>query len=156
MADIFANIGATAATAAAGAAAQLPRGYLPFGLPNVAAGDNATPASSTPVLAPFCGVATLVVGVAMPRAGYLTAFTVKLSVVGAGSALIAGIYKNGTLVAATALTILAAADEAAGTYDIGDLPYDAGDVIDVRIRTGSGWTAATSDAVILVEFTSLS
>ena len=38
-----------------------------------------------------------------------------------------------------------------GTFTSGSYTFVAGDVIDVRIRTGSGWSATTADASIAVE-----
>jgi hypothetical protein len=154
MADIIANIGATAATASAAGQSQLPRGHLFFGASNIAAGNNADPALATPVAAPFCGVATIGTGVSMIRSGSITGLSVKLTEVAAGSSIIAGVYRNGTLIPGSIVTILAADDDDEERFTYGEFVYDASDVIDVRIRTGSAWSALTADAAIVVEFTS--
>jgi hypothetical protein len=131
------------------------RQVLPFGLPNVALGDNATPASSTPVQTYWCGVSALTTGgfVAM-RAGSITGLSVSLSGAAAGSNAIFGVYINGTIANAAAIVTLASATsdtKARGTFASGLYAVAAGDVIDVRVRTGSGWSATTVDASIAVE-----
>lgn len=154
MAEIVANIGATAATAAAAAQSQLPRGHLFFGATNIAAGDDATPADSTPVVAPFCGVSTIGTGISMIRSGSVTGLSAKLTEVAAGSAIIVGVYKNGTLIPGAIVTIAEADDDDEDRFTFGEFFYDASDVISVQIRTGSGWSAATADLAVVVEFTS--
>jgi hypothetical protein len=156
---IHAAVGASAPSAlgsAGGSPVAGPRELLHFGQPNIAAGDNATVALSTPVQIPFCGVAAVTAGVAAIRPGSLVGLSVNLSAAAAGSSAIFGVYKNGVIFHAAAIVTLAAADTleyiafAAGTY-----PYAAGDVIDVRVRTGTGWSATTVDAAVLVEVESL-
>ncbi len=149
---IYAAIGASTVTAEASTGAAPvsgPRLLLSFGLVNIAAGDNATPASSTPVQAGFCGVSTIVVGVPMIRPGSLTGLGIRLSGAAAGSAAIFGIYKNGTIVAS--LNIGLTGDQNFATYAEGLYTFAANDVIDVRVQTGSGWSATTVDAAITVE-----
>ncbi len=156
--------GATGATGATGApgepgvpGATGPTGpaaaILQFGLLNVAAGDNATPADSTPVVAPWCGVAGLGVGWVAPRAGSVTALSAALSEVAAGSDAIVGVYKNGTLLPAAIVTVADAAAAAHGTFVGGTHTFIAGDVLDVRVRTGSAWSATTADLGASVEVT---
>lgn len=134
------------------------RALVPFGHPNIAAGDNATPASSTPVQTHFCGVAALsTAGFVAMRAGSITGLSVNLSSAAAGSNLIAGVYVNGTIVNAAAIvTLTSAGSQVKGqtTFAHGLYPIAAGDVVDVRIRTGSGWTATTADLSIAVEIAS--
>ena len=75
----------------------------------------------------------------------------------AGSNLIAGVYVNGTIANAAAIvTLTSAGSQVKGqaTFTHGLYPLVAGDVVDVRIRTGSGWTATTADAAISVEIAS--
>lgn len=148
--SILAAIGATEATALGSAGSVTgPRGLLFFGTANIAAGDNATPASSTPVQSGFCGVSTIVSGVPMLRPGYVTGLGIRLSGAAAGSAAIFDVYNGATLVAS--LTIGLTGDQNYATYAEGLHPFAANDVISVKIRTGSGWTATTVDAAVLVE-----
>ena len=131
------------------------RQIVPFGQPNVALGDNASPALSTPVQAHACGVSALSTAsfVAM-RAGSLTGLSVNLSGAAAGSNAIFGVYINGTIANAAAIVTLASATsdtKARGTFASGLYTFVAGDVIDVRVRTGSGWSATTVDAFVAVE-----
>lgn len=152
---IHSAVGATPATAmgSAGATpASGPRNLLPFGQANIAAGDNATPASSTPVQIPFCGVSTITTGITAIRPGSLVGLSVHLSGAAAGSSAIFGVYKNGTIMdALTVVTLAAAATGGQTTFTPGTYQFAAGDVLDVRVRTGSGWSAATVDAAVLVE-----
>ena len=128
------------------------RQTLPFSVTNVAAGDNATPASSTAVQAQWAGAAAVAVGWTAPRAGSLTGLSAALSAAAAGSSCIVGVYKNGTLMNALAIVTLAATDtKAYGTFTRGTYTFVAGDVIDVRVRTGSGWSATTADLGVAVE-----
>ncbi len=131
------------------------RQILPFGQTNIDAGDNATPASSTPVQAHWCGASGLTTAafVAM-RAGSVTGLSINLNSAAAGSNLIVGVYKNGTIINDAAIVTLASATsdvKGRGTFTSGSYTFVAGDVIDVRIRTGSGWSATTADASIAVE-----
>lgn len=131
------------------------RQIVPFGHPNVALGDNASPALSTPVQTHWCGVTALTTAafVAM-RAGSITGLSVNLSGAAAGSNAIFGVYINGTIANAAAIVTLASATndvKARGTFTSGLYAIAAGDVIDVRVRTGSGWSATTVDASIALE-----
>lgn len=129
------------------------RQIVSFGQTNIVAGDNATPASSTPVQAHWCGVSglTTCAFVAM-RAGSVTGLSININTAAAGSSLIVGVYKNGTIINASAIVTLAATDvKGQGTFTSGSYTFVAGDVIDVRIRTGSGWSATAADASIVVE-----
>lgn len=146
-----ARTGARGARGATGPAAAI----LQFGLLNLAAGDDATPASATPVVAPWCGVAGLGVGWVAPRTGSVTALSAALSEAAAGADVIVGVYKNGTLLhSATVLTFAdAGATTARTTFTAGTHTFVAGDVIDVRVRTGSAWTAATADLGAALEVT---
>lgn len=129
------------------------RAFVPFGHPNIAAGDNATPASSTPVQIHWCGVSGLsTAGFVAPRGGNLRSISVSLSGNAAGSVAIFGVYKNGTIINAAAIaTVALSASTAYATFPVDTYGFDAGDVIDVRVRTGSGWTATTVDAAVAVE-----
>ena len=131
------------------------RQVVPFGQTNITTGDNATPASSTPVTAHWCGVSglTTCAFVAM-RAGSVTGLSINLNTAAAGSNLIVGVYKNGTIINAAAIVTLASATsdvKGNGTFTSGSYTFVAGDVIDVRIRTGSGWSATAADCSIAVE-----
>lgn len=130
------------------------RQTIPFSITNVAPGDNATVASSTPVQAQWAGAAAVAVGWVAPRAGSLTGLSAALSGAAAGSNAIVGVYKNGTLLNAAAIVTLASATsdtKAHGTFTAGTYTFAAGDVIDVRVRTGSGWSATTVDLGVAVE-----
>ena len=131
------------------------RQILPFGQPNVALGDNASPAASTPVQTHACGVSALsTCGFVAMRAGSLTGLSVSLSGAAAGSNAIFGVYINGTIANVAAIVTLASATsdtKARGTFTSGLYAFVAGDVIDVRVRTGSGWSATTVDAFVAVE-----
>ncbi len=127
---------------------------VPFSVTNVAAGDNATPASSTPVAAQWAGAAAVTVGWVAPRAGSLKSLTAALSAAAAGSNCIVGVYKNGTILNAAAIVTLASATsdtKAVANFALGGYTFAAGDVLDVRIRTGSGWSATTADLGVAVE-----
>jgi len=134
------------------------RAYAPFGQANIVAGDNATPASSTPVSAQWCGVSAIANAffVAM-RAGSITGLSINLNVAAAGSNLIVGVYVNGVIANAAAIvTLTSAGSQTKGqaTFAHGLYPIVAGDVVGVAIRTGSGWSAVTADAAISVEIAS--
>lgn len=156
---IHAAVGATAPSALGSVGASPvsgPRELLHFGQPNIAAGDNATPASSTPVAIPFCGVSAVTAGVTALRPGSLVGLSVNLSDAAAGSSAIFGVYKNGTIFnAATIVTLIATDTKEYITFAAGTYSFVAGDVIDVRVRTGSGWSAPTVDAAVLVEIETL-
>lgn len=161
MTTIHAAVGATAPTAlgSAGASPALgPRELLHFGQPNIAAGDNAAPASSTPVQILFCGVAAIATGITALRPGSLVGLSVRLSGAAAGSNAIFGVYLNGTIINAAAIVTLASGTsdtKAYITFASGTYPFVAGDVLDVRVRTGTGWSATTVDAAVLVEIETL-
>lgn len=131
------------------------RQVLPFGMVNIAAGDNATPASATPVQIYWSGNASLTTcAFVAPRAGSVTGLSVNLNTAAAGSNLIVGVYKNGTIINAAAIVTLASATsdvKGNGTFTSGSYTFVAGDVIDVRIRTGMVWSATAADASIAVE-----
>jgi hypothetical protein len=129
------------------------RQTLTFALPNVAAGDNATTASSTPVQTYVCGLSGLdTCSYVAPRAGSLTALSAHLSGVSAGSTLIVSVHKNGTLLNASAIATVATGEaKARATFTAGTYTFDAGDVLDVRVRTGSGWSSTTRDLAAFME-----
>jgi hypothetical protein len=131
------------------------RQIVPFGQTNIVAGDNASPASATPVQTHWCGVSGLTTcAFVAPRAGSVTGLSINLNTAAAGSNLIVGVYKNGTIINAAAIVTLASATsdvKGNGTFASGSYTFVAGDVIDVRIRTGSGWSATAADASIAVE-----
>lgn len=130
------------------------RQLLPFGVANVAAGDNATVASSTPVQVGYGANGAVAVGWVAPRDGQLTGLSAALSGAAAGSNAIVGVYKNGTLMgslAAVTLTSAGSDTKARTTIARGTYTFAAGDVIDVRVRTGSGWSATTVDLGVSVE-----
>lgn len=130
------------------------RQIIPFGVANVQTGDNATVASATPVQIGYGANGAVVVGWVAPRAGSLTGLSAALSGAAAGSNCIVGVYKNGTLMDATAIVTLTSAgsDTAARTtFTRNTFTFSAGDVIDVRVRTGSGWSATTVDLGVGVE-----
>lgn len=134
------------------------RAFVPFGEVNIAAGSNANPVLSTPVQAHWCGVATNAsTGFVAMRAGSITGLSINLNTAAAGSNLIVGVYVNGTIVNASAIvTLTSAGSQTKGqaTFAHGLYALVAGDVVDVRIRTGSGWSATTADAAISVEIAS--
>jgi hypothetical protein len=129
------------------------RQTVTFALPNVAAGDNATVASATPVQLYACGVSALdTCGYVAPRAGSLTALSAHFSGNAAGSSLIVSVHKNGTLLHASAIATIASGEaKGRATFTAGTYTFDAGDVLDVRVRTGSGWSATTRDIAAYVE-----
>src|SRR5574343_298046 len=131
------------------------RQLLPFGMLNIAAGDNATPASSTPVQIFWSAASGLTTcGFVALRAGSVVGLSANLNAAAAGSNCIVGVYKNGTIINASAIVTLASGTsdtKANGTFTAGSYTFVAGDVIDVRIRTGSGWSATTADMSVAVE-----
>lgn len=144
--------GARGARGATGPAAAI----IPFGLLNVATGDDAVAVNSTPAVAPWCGVTGLGVGWVAPRAGSVTALSAALSAAAAGADAVVGVYKNGTLLGpATSVTMTEATSDtkAHTTFTAGDYAFVAGDILDVRVRTGSAWTATAADLGAAVEVT---
>lgn len=135
----------------------VPGGYrelIHFGQANIAAGDNATVASSTPVAVGWGGAAAVVVGWVASRAGSLTALSASLSGNAAGSDLIVGVYKNGAIMnVLTVVTVTSGTAVARTTFTAGTYTFVAGDIIDVRIRTSSSWSATTVDLGVGVEVT---
>jgi hypothetical protein len=129
------------------------RAFLPFGHSNIAAGDNATPANSTPVSDHWCGVSGLsTASFVAARDGGVVSLSVGLSGNAAGSVAIFGVYKNGVIYNAAAIaTIAIGQSKATATFARGLYTFETGDVITVQHRTGSGWTATTVDAAIAVE-----
>lgn len=130
------------------------RQCIQFAQTAVAAGDNATPASSTPVAIGWGGTVDVVVGWVAPRAGSLTGLSAALSAAAAGSNLIVGVYKNGTIMNAAAIVTLASGTsdtKARGTFTKDTYTFAAGDVLDIRIRAGSGWTATTANLGVALE-----
>ena len=93
----------------------------------------------------------------MLRPGSVTGLAVSLSGAAAGSSAIFGVYKNGTIINASAIATAVATDTSTGeTFTAGTYTFVEGDVLDVRVRTGSGWTAITVDCAILLEVQYLS
>jgi len=91
------------------------------------------------------------------RAGSITGLSINLNAAAAGSNLILGVYINGTVANAAAIvTLTSAGSQTKGhaTFAHGLYALAAGDVVDVRIRTGSGWSATAADAAISVEIAS--
>ena len=153
---IFAAIGAstTTAEAATGAAPIAgPRVILPFGFANIAAGDNATPASSTPVQLNWCGVSALgAANFVANRSGSIVGIGGALTAAASGSVAIIGVYKNGTIVNAAAITTIAVlGTENYTTFAAGTYTFVPGDNLDIRIRTGSGWNVLTTDIAAYIE-----
>jgi len=149
-ATVGGTLGVTGDISAAGGFRQC----IQFGGANIAHGDNATPASATPVALHWCGVANIGVGWVAPRAGSFTALSAALSAAAAGSNLIVGVYVHGTIVNAAAIITLASgtSDTSARTTWAKDTyVFAAGDVIDIRIRAGSGWTATAADLGVALE-----
>lgn len=128
------------------------RKLLQFGQPNVLAGDNAAPPLATPVVLGWGGVTTIAQGWVAPRAGFISALSAGLTEPAAGSGLIVGVYKNGTLVAGAEVTLTDVATNQ-GTFTDYLFAFVAGDVLDVRIRAGSGWSATTADLAVGLEVT---
>lgn len=120
----------------------------PFVVDAVAAGDNATVASATPV-------ARLIGGAANPpepRAGTVTGLAFALSDDPAGSSIIAYLTVNGTVQASSAQTLAAGSTRTkSGTFT--GVAFTPGDVLGIATRTGSGWTATTAAFVGVLEVT---
>ena len=154
---IYAAIGATTASALGSAGASPiagPRVILPYGHPNIAAGDNATPANSTPVLAHWCGVSALgTANFVANRSGSIVGIGGVLTAAASGSVAIIGVYKNGTIVNASAAISysIAGGTENYTTFAAGTYTFVPGDNLDIRIRTGSGWDVLTTDLAAYLE-----
>lgn len=92
---------------------------------------------------------------AMPRAGSLTAITLASTVAPAGANLVVSVFKNGTLLDATAiLTVVPGAPLGYAVSFAKDNPllvFVAGDRIGVAVTTPGGWTATTAALSVLVE-----
>ena len=157
MTTIYAAIGASTATAEASTGAAPvsgPRLLLPFGLANIAPGDNATPASSTPVQTNWCGVSGLgAANFVANRPGSIVGIGGVLTAAASGSTAIIGVYKNGTIVNAGAALVfsIAGGTENYTTFAAGTYTFVPGDNLDIRIRTGSGWDVLTTDLAAYLE-----
>jgi len=130
------------------------RQCVQFGRADVAAGDNASAASSTPIALGFGANGACVVGWVAPRAGSITALSAALSAAAAGSNLIIGVYKNGTIMnAAAIITLASATSDTKGytTFAKDTYTFAANDVIDVRYRASTGWSATTADLGVGLE-----
>lgn len=128
------------------------RQLIPYGLANVAAGDNAAVASSTPVVIGFGANGAVAVSFTAIRAGSVVGFSASLSGNAAGSDAILDVYKNGALIHASAtLTIASGASEGRTTIAKDTATFAAGDNLTVVIRTASGWSATTVDLGVAVE-----
>lgn len=156
MTTIFAAIGASTTTAEASAGSAPiagPRVVLPFGFTNIAPGDNATPANSTPVQLSWCGVSTLGAATYIAnRSGSVVGIGGVLTAAAAGSTAILGVYKNGSLVNAAAITTVALTSLTSyATFAAGTYTFVPGDNLTIAIRTGSGWSATTADLAAYLE-----
>ena len=118
---------------------------------SIAAGDNATPASSTAVVAAYAG-ASPSMGHVVRRAGTITGLGFNLDANPAGSSIIAYATINGTVQAASAQTLAAGSTRKAWGTFVG-IAVSAGDVVGVAIRTGSGWSATTANLIADLEVT---
>lgn len=129
------------------------RQTIQFARADIAAGDNSAVASSTPVQLYVNGVSGLsTCGFVAPRAGSLTALSAHLNGNAAGSSLIVSVHKNGTLLHASAIaTIASGAAKGRATFTAGTYTFDAGDVLDVRVRTSDGWSSTTLDLAAFME-----
>ena len=155
MSNIHAAIGAsnaTASQAAGNTGAGGPRLFIPYCAHNIAAGSSATPSSSTEVPvsvggAAFTGPTT------MPRPGLVTGLSVGLTGAAAGSDAIFTVLKNGsTPIDPTAIvTTHSVSSDTKAFATFAGFPFVAGDELVVGIRTGTGWTATTVSANILLE-----
>lgn len=126
------------------------RQWLPAGwaFAAIASGDNATPASSTPVAGEF----KLGPSFRAPRAGSITALTFQIDTDPAGSAIVVAVTVNGTVVAGTATTLAAGATRyVTAVFSKDAHAFVAGDVIGLAVRTGSGWSATSAEAAGAVE-----
>ena len=119
---------------------------------SVAAGDNATPASSTPVACAYQGAASGL-GYVATRSGNITGISAQLDANPAGSAIVFAATVNGTVQAGTAQTLNAGTTRKLEATFGGSVPYSAGDVVGVSIRTGTGWTATSANCVVGLELT---
>lgn len=123
-----------------------------WGYESVAAGDNATPASATAVPIGLVGVQAPFVA---KRAGSITGLGFALSADPAGSAIIVAVSINGTVQAGTAVTLAAGSTRhASATFAKDAIPFAAGDLLRVVVRTGSGWSASSANLVADVEIES--
>jgi hypothetical protein len=152
---IYAEVGATANTSRGSVNNTLsvyPRELIPFSFLNIAAGDNADPLLATPVAGQFCGMSTIPAGVFAQRNGRVVGISVNMSAAASGTNAVFGIYKNGTIINASAVVILTAGGAVKNTTTFPTTyTFVAGDILDVRVRVGSGWNVLTTDASILVE-----
>jgi hypothetical protein len=128
------------------------RKVLQYGLANVAPGDNASPPSATAVQLGWGGTSGIAHGWVALRPGFISGLSVGLSTAAAGSGLIAAVYKNGTLVEGSEVTLTDVARNQIAYSDFA-LSFMSGDVLDVRIKTGSGWSATTADLTAGLEVT---
>lgn len=129
------------------------RQWVPSGwqASDIAAGSSGTPASSTPVPMPF----KLGDDPVMNRPGSVMGFLFQLDTNPAGSAIVLAVTLNGTVQAATATTLAAGSVRVLRPTFAKDLvPFVAGDVLGLAIRTGTGWSATSANGAGLVEIES--
>jgi hypothetical protein len=86
------------------------------------------------------------------RAGSLRAILASFTVAPAGTDLVVSVFKNGSLLHATAILTVAAGAAlgrvASFSKDTANLSFAAGDRVGIAVTTGAGWTATTSDLAV--------
>lgn len=120
----------------------------PFLGESVAAGDNATVASSTAVDRPLAAA----VNPPEPRAGTVTGLAFALNADPAGSSIIAYLTINGAVQASSAQTLAAGSTRTKSGTFVG-IAFSAGDVLGVATRTGSAWSATGAAFAATLELT---
>lgn len=85
------------------------------------------------------------------KSGIITGIVATLSIVAAGAALTATVFKNGV---ATAITCSIAVGQSVGRTTGFSVPLAAGDTYDIRINTPVGWTALTANLIAAIEYVS--
>ncbi|MDO9020560.1 MAG: hypothetical protein Q8S73_36895 [Deltaproteobacteria bacterium] len=116
-----------------------------FSIDPIGAGDNATPASSTPVACNLVGVAATHPAA---RAGSIMGLGFMLDTDPAGSAIVVAATIDGVVQAATASTLAAGSTRhVTGTFAKDAVTFTAGQRLGLAVRTGSGWSATTAMGV---------
>lgn len=89
------------------------------------------------------------------RAGSLMGIQATFTVAPAGSSLVLSVYKNGSLMHASAiLTVTVGASLGRTTTfakDTTGLTFVANDILSVRVTTDGSWSATTSDVAVCLE-----
>ena len=89
-----------------------------------------------------------VVGSAIPFAGSVVALCITVSAAATVGTLTANVTVNGTKNAALSVVLAINTTTNNQVIEFGGVPFNAGDVIGVKITTGGTWNATTADVLV--------